>query len=85
MAIGSVPAAVFGVYVLTLLEDWLGSDFEDTVIALLAGALLLTGTATLVRALLKRCRRASATRSDGAAPQDRRRARSASRSASCSA
>jgi uncharacterized membrane protein YfcA len=23
MAIGSVPAAVFGVYVLTLLEDWL--------------------------------------------------------------
>src|SRR3954451_875038 len=54
MAIGSVPAAVFGVYVLTLLEDWLGSDFEDTVIAILAGALLLTGTATLVRALLKR-------------------------------
>jgi uncharacterized membrane protein YfcA len=54
MAIGSVPAAVFGVYVLTLLEDWLGNDFEDTVIALLAGALLLTGTATLVRALLKR-------------------------------
>jgi uncharacterized membrane protein YfcA len=54
MAIGSVPAAVFGVYVLTLLEDWLGSDFENTVIALLAGALLLTGTATLVRALLKR-------------------------------
>ncbi len=54
MAFGSVPAAVFGVYVLTLLEDWLGSDFEDTVIALLAAALLLTGTATLVRALLKR-------------------------------
>ena len=54
MAVGSVPAAVFGVYVLTLLEDWLGSDFEDMVIALLAGALLLTGTATLVRALLKR-------------------------------
>ena len=54
MAIGSVPAAVGGVYVLTLLEDWLGHEFEDTVIALLAGALLLTGTATLVRALLKR-------------------------------
>ena len=54
MAIGSVPAAVFGVYVLTLLEDWLGSNFEDTVLTLLAGALLLTGTATLVRALLKR-------------------------------
>ena len=45
MAIGSVPAAIFGVYVLTLLEDWLGRDFEDAVIALL-GALFLTGTAT---------------------------------------
>jgi uncharacterized membrane protein YfcA len=54
MAIGSVPAAVLGVYVLTLLEDWLGHDFEDTVIALLAGALLITGAATLVRAFLKR-------------------------------
>ncbi len=53
MAIGSVPAAVGGVYVLTLLENWLGHDFEDAVIALLAGALLLTGTATLVRAFLK--------------------------------
>ena len=54
MAIGSVPAAIGGVYVLTLLEDWLGRDFEDTVIALLAGALLLTGTATLIRAFFKR-------------------------------
>ena len=54
MAVGSVPAAVLGVYVLTLLEDWLGDDFDDGVIVLLAGALLLTGTATLVRALLKR-------------------------------
>lgn len=54
MAVGSVPAAVFGVYVLTLLEDWLGDDFDDTVIVILAAALLLTGTATLVRALLKR-------------------------------
>ena len=54
MAIGSVPAAVFGVYVLTLLEDWLGKDFEDAVIWLLAGALFLTGIATLVRSFLKR-------------------------------
>ena len=54
MALGSVPAAIGGVYVLTLLEDWLGHDFEDAVIAILAGALLLTGTATLVRAFLKR-------------------------------
>jgi hypothetical protein len=54
MALGSVPAAVLGVYVLTLLEDWLGSDFDDAVIAILACALLLTGAATLVRAFLKR-------------------------------
>jgi uncharacterized protein len=54
MAIGSVPAAIGGVYVLTLLEDWLGQDFEDAVIAILAGALLLTGAATLIRAFLKR-------------------------------
>jgi uncharacterized protein len=54
MAIGSVPAAIFGVYVLTRLEDWLGSDFDDAVIAILAVALLLTGAATLIRAFLKR-------------------------------
>jgi uncharacterized protein len=53
MAVGSVPAAIFGVYVLTLLEDWLGGDFEDAVIWLLAGALLLTGAATLIRSFLK--------------------------------
>jgi uncharacterized protein len=53
MAVGSVPAAIFGVYVLTLLEDWLGSDFEDVVIVLLAGALFLTGIATLIRSFLK--------------------------------
>jgi uncharacterized membrane protein YfcA len=54
MAIGSVPSAIGGVYVLTLLEEWAGRDFEDLVIAILAGALLLTGAATLVRAFLKR-------------------------------
>jgi uncharacterized membrane protein YfcA len=54
MAIGSVPAAVGGVYVLGLLEDWAGHDFDDIIIAVLAGALLLTGAATLVRAFLKR-------------------------------
>jgi uncharacterized membrane protein YfcA len=54
MALGSVPAAIGGVYVLGLLEDWLGRDFEDAVIAILAGALLLTGAATLIRAFFKR-------------------------------
>src|ERR671915_393465 len=54
MAIGSVPAAIGGVYVLSLIEDWAGRDFDDLVIAILAGALLLTGAATLIRAFLKR-------------------------------
>jgi uncharacterized protein len=54
MAVGSVPAAILGVYVLTLLEDWLGREFEDAVIILLAGALLLTGVATLIRSFLKK-------------------------------
>ncbi len=53
MAIGSVPAAVCGVYALGLLEGWAGRDFDDLLLTLLAGALFLTGIATLVRALLK--------------------------------
>jgi uncharacterized protein len=54
MALGSVPAAVGGVYVLTLLEDWAGRDFDDLLLTILAVALLLTGAATLIRAFLKR-------------------------------
>jgi uncharacterized protein len=53
MALGSVPAAVLGVYVLDLLEDWAGRDFDDILITILACALLITGTATLVRSFLK--------------------------------
>jgi uncharacterized membrane protein YfcA len=54
MAVGSVPASVGGVYVLSLLEDWAGRDFDDTLLTILAVALLLTGAATLIRAFLKR-------------------------------
>jgi len=54
MALGSVPAAVGGVYVLDLLEEASGRDFDDLLLTILAAALLLTGTATLVRSLLKR-------------------------------
>jgi len=53
MAIGSVPAAIGGVYVLSLLEDWAGRDFDNLLLSILAVALLLTGAATLVRAFLK--------------------------------
>ena len=53
MAIGSVPAAVGGVYALGLFENWAGRDFDDLLLTMLAVALFLTGTATLVRAFLK--------------------------------
>jgi hypothetical protein len=53
MAVGSVPAAVFGVYMLHLLEDWAGADFDDVIISILAGALLITGAATVVRNFIK--------------------------------
>jgi uncharacterized protein len=53
MAIGSVPAAVGGVYVLDLLEDLAGGDFDDVIISILAGALLITGAATVIRNFIK--------------------------------
>jgi uncharacterized membrane protein YfcA len=55
MAVGSVPAAVGGVYVLDILERSQGEDFDDLLLAILGAALLLCGTLTLARALfLKR-------------------------------
>ena len=55
MALGSVPAAVGGVYVLDLLEDAWGDDFDELLILVLAITLLFTGVMTLARALfLKR-------------------------------
>jgi uncharacterized membrane protein YfcA len=53
MAIGSVPAAIGGVFVLGLLEDWANRDFDDLLLTILAVALLVTGAATLIRAFLK--------------------------------
>jgi uncharacterized protein len=54
MALGSVPAAVSGVFVLDVLEHATGRDFDDLLLTILSVALLLTGVATLVRAFLKR-------------------------------
>ncbi len=54
MALGSVPAAIGGVYVLKLLERALGKGFDRTMFIVLAVALLLTGAAMLVRALMRR-------------------------------
>lgn len=55
MAVGSVPAAIGGVYALELIERSAGADFDDLLIAVLGGALLLCGGLTLARAVfLKR-------------------------------
>jgi uncharacterized membrane protein YfcA len=51
ISIGSVPAAVGGVYVLNAIEDAYGSEFDDIMIAAVAAALLFTGTAVAIRAL----------------------------------
>src|SRR5436190_5181409 len=52
MAFGYGPAAVAGVYVLHILEDTLGSGFDDAILIAVAGALLLTGIVILARLLL---------------------------------
>jgi uncharacterized protein len=58
LAAGSVPGALGGVYVLHLLEQALGhKSFDDTLLVLVAGALLVTGVAVLARALFLRVRR----------------------------
>jgi len=51
MALGSVPSAVGGVYVLDLLERAHGAEFDALLILLLAIALLLCGALTLARAV----------------------------------
>jgi uncharacterized membrane protein YfcA len=53
MALGSVPAAIFGVYVLDLIKRATGENFDNTVITILAGTLLLCGVATLARSFMK--------------------------------
>jgi uncharacterized membrane protein YfcA len=52
MAVGSVPAAIGGVYVLELIERTYGDDFDSILIVALAVTLLFTGLVTLGRALL---------------------------------
>jgi uncharacterized protein len=51
MALGSVPAAVGGVYVLDALERAAGASFDATLMAVLAAAIMFTGVVTLARAL----------------------------------
>ena len=51
MAFGSVPSAIGGVYALDALERASGHSFDDTVLTVVAAALMFTGVAVLVRAL----------------------------------
>jgi uncharacterized membrane protein YfcA len=68
MAVGSVPSAIGGVYVLHLIEKAAGQSFDDLLVTLLAGTLLLCGVATLARAFLKRFHE----RERATVPMDRR-------------
>lgn len=52
LAVGSCPGALVGVYVLGVLRDAYGEGFNDLLIVLISGALLLTGLLILVRALV---------------------------------
>jgi len=51
MAVGSVPSAIAGVWVLDILKRELGDDLDETVFALLAACLLVVGAMTLLRSL----------------------------------
>lgn len=55
LAVGSIPGALGGVEVLHVLEDALGKDqFDDTLLTMVGGALLVTAVAVLGRALFVR-------------------------------
>jgi uncharacterized membrane protein YfcA len=51
MAFGSVPAAIAGVYGLHALEKSTGKSFDNTVLTIVAAALMFTGVMVLARAL----------------------------------
>lgn len=51
MAVGSIPAAVGGVYVLELLKEAYGDDLDKVVLGMLGGALLVVGVATMLRSI----------------------------------
>jgi uncharacterized membrane protein YfcA len=51
LAVGSVPAAIAGVWVIELLHDRYGESLDDIVLSLLAVALICVGVLVLVRAL----------------------------------
>jgi uncharacterized membrane protein YfcA len=55
LALGSVPAAVLGVAIVSVLQDHIGEDQLDSIVyAVLGGTLLMVGIITLTRALILR-------------------------------
>jgi len=51
LAVGSVPSAIAGVWVIELLQARYGDDLDSLVLGMLGGALLVVGVATLLRSL----------------------------------
>jgi uncharacterized membrane protein YfcA len=51
LAVGSVPSAIAGVWVIELLQSRYGDDLDAVVLGMLGGALLVVGIATLLRSL----------------------------------
>jgi uncharacterized protein len=51
LALGSVPAAIAGVWVIEWLHDRYGNDLDDIVLTMLAIALIVVGVVVLARAL----------------------------------
>ena len=54
MAVGSVPSAVSGVWIIHAIERHFGKQFDTVMLYLLAGAIAFTGVVTLVRAVFLR-------------------------------
>lgn len=52
MAVGSVPAAVLGVWVIELLKESYGDDLDKVVFGMLGAVLLVVGIATVLRSIL---------------------------------
>src|SRR6266566_5004595 len=51
MALGSVPAALAGVWLLDIFERSAGKSFDDTLLTVVAAALMFTGVAVIARVL----------------------------------
>ena len=73
LAVGSVPSAIAGVYVIELLQRSYGDDLDKLVLGMLGGALLVVGIATLLRSLFLQGRDRRALRDAPLPPPHHRR------------